>query len=248
MAIDVECPGCRAAFPVPDRLGGRLIRCTTCREEFRVGGGRPAYDDEDDYGEPRPRRRRPSSPLVPLLIVGGILGGCLVVAAIAVVLLAGRDKAANPVLVRRQQAFPQGPGRQAAPNGVVPNVILTPPRPAGQGGRPAEPVEGPILVTLSNPRRAESMMPDRRAYQVDYQTQAEVPDENVRYYLVVKVPGGISEGLLPMLRLTDKGQGTLAFAFFPGRDPGQGFDLWIERATIGKARERKRVSAVVTLD
>ncbi len=242
--IDVECPGCRAAFPVPDRLGGRLIRCTACREVFRVGGDQPA---EDDYGEPRPRRRprSSSSVLVPLLVVGGILGACLVIAVVVVIYVAGRDNAVNPVVGPR----PQAQRRQLPPNAVVPNIILSPARPAGQGGRPAEPVEGPVLVTLSNPRRVETNMPDRRGYQVDYQAQPEAPDENVRYYLVAKVPDGVSEALVhSMLRLADNPQGTLSFAFFPGRDPGQGFELWIERATVGKVRERKRVSAVVTLN
>lgn len=56
MPIAVRCPGCRTVFEAPDRLAGKLIRCKSCREEFRVRDDRPDEDD-DDRPAPRPRRR-----------------------------------------------------------------------------------------------------------------------------------------------------------------------------------------------
>lgn len=42
MAIPISCPGCQAAFDVPDTLAGKKIRCTSCREELVVAGGKSA--------------------------------------------------------------------------------------------------------------------------------------------------------------------------------------------------------------
>jgi hypothetical protein len=57
MPLAVRCPGCRTVFEAPDRLAGKLIRCKSCREEFRVRDDRPADDDIVDRPRPRPRRR-----------------------------------------------------------------------------------------------------------------------------------------------------------------------------------------------
>jgi hypothetical protein len=56
MPLAVRCPGCRTVFEAPDRLAGKLIRCKSCREEFRVRDDRPD-EAEDDRPAPRPRRR-----------------------------------------------------------------------------------------------------------------------------------------------------------------------------------------------
>jgi hypothetical protein len=218
---------------------------------FRVGGEEPA-DDYDD--EPRPRRRRTksssSSALVPLLIVGGTVAGCLVVAVGFVVLIAksmpDEKMPPQPVVVGPPPVKMGRPVRPMAPNAINPDYTIMPPRPAGRLGRPAEPVEGPIVVTLSNPRRAESVFPDRPAYQIDYQSE-DVPAGGTNwYYLVVKVPAGVGEAHL--FKITNNPNGTISFTFFPGSDPGQGFDMWVERRPVGKPAERKRVSKVVTLD
>jgi hypothetical protein len=69
-------------FEAPDRLAGRLIRCKSCREEFRVGDDGPA----DGYDRPRPRRRqfRSKSGGFP---VGPIVGGTI--AVVVVIFLVG---------------------------------------------------------------------------------------------------------------------------------------------------------------
>jgi len=40
MPIDVRCPAAAPPFR-PPTPAGKLIRCTSCREEFRVGDDRP---------------------------------------------------------------------------------------------------------------------------------------------------------------------------------------------------------------
>ncbi|MBX9628353.1 MAG: hypothetical protein K2X82_31430, partial [Gemmataceae bacterium] len=45
MPIPTTCPGCRAAFDVPDQLAGKTIRCTSCKTQLTVpaaGAVRPA--------------------------------------------------------------------------------------------------------------------------------------------------------------------------------------------------------------
>ena len=36
MAIPIKCPGCQAAFEVPESLGGKTIRCTSCKTQLPV--------------------------------------------------------------------------------------------------------------------------------------------------------------------------------------------------------------------
>src|SRR3978361_745405 len=36
MAIPITCAGCHAAFEVPDNLGGKTIRCTSCKAQMSV--------------------------------------------------------------------------------------------------------------------------------------------------------------------------------------------------------------------
>jgi hypothetical protein len=256
MSIAVECPGCRARFEVPDRLYGKRIRCLTCREDFPVAGAPSGhgyetyegYDDDASFA----RFRRTVSPERAVLVVGGILGFCAVIAVGAVALWAvfEPDKSAPPGQQRSEvmMKMSAAPRRAINPNGVIPRAFVTPAR-EKLGWRPADPVEGPILLTLSNPRRAESALPGRPAYQVDYQVLgAATNGSGWTYYLVVKVPPGAGEALLPRLSLADEPHGTLSFAFFPGHDPKQGFDLWVEREPVGTPAERHKVSKPVTLD
>jgi predicted Zn finger-like uncharacterized protein len=254
--IDQTCPSCRATFQVPDDLAGKRIRCKTCGEAFRVAGaGRE--DDYDDEARPRRRRSRASSPLVPLLIVVGIVAGCLLVAGIVVVAVEWSidDKEPpQPVAVGGQprpnvRRVGLGPNKQnAPPRGVAADrtiYTIRPIRLAGRLGRPAEPPEGPIEVTLSNQRREANTAAGRPGIQVDYQTQGVPADGTDQYYLVVK---GTAAGEAHVVKLATSAQGTLSCAFAVGFDPGQTFDIWVEREPIGKSTERKRVSKPVTLD
>jgi len=238
MPLAATCPRCRTAHRLADDLDGRLIRCKECREPFRVGGDRP---DEDDEQRPRRRQARSSSPaLIPLLVVGGVLG--------AAVLIGG---GAAVWWFMRTQPVPGihggGTVRRSSPNAVIPDHTIFPPRPAGHLNRPAELPEGPEAVTLANPRRVEGLAPNRPTYQVDYQLVVGPPQRGAEwYYLVVKVPAGIGE---THLRLPDgRTQGIIAFSFFPGHDPGRGFELWVEREPFGKPKERVRVSKTVALN
>src|SRR5262249_46403067 len=42
MAIPLTCPGCKAAFEVPDHLAGKTIRCTACKTQLTVAAPAPA--------------------------------------------------------------------------------------------------------------------------------------------------------------------------------------------------------------
>src|SRR2546430_2337639 len=97
MPLAATCPHCRTAHRLGDDLDGRLIRCKSCREPFRVGGDRP---DEEYDDEPPPRRRRSrstSSTLVPLLVIGGLLGvGLLIIGGAGIWYVASRTSKAQP--------------------------------------------------------------------------------------------------------------------------------------------------------
>jgi predicted Zn finger-like uncharacterized protein len=230
MPLPTTCPHCRTAHRLADDLDGRLIRCKSCGEPFRVGGDRP--DDEYD-DEPRPRRRwasSTSSTLVPLLIVAGVVGvGVLVAGAGAVWYLMRSKPGARPVATK------------AGRNVVVPRHMLMPPRPAAGAA-----ADGPEVVVLSNPRKMSDITPDRPTYQVDYQFTGAPALGHDWYVVVVKVPAGLSEAQL--FSPNRNPNGTISFAFPPGHNPGGGFEMWVERRPFGKADERTRVSKVVTVD
>jgi len=249
MSIAIECPSCRAAFQVPERLDGKKIRCKTCREEFRVTVDEPD-DDYDD--EPRPRRgRKKSSPLIGLLIAGGIVAGCLVVAVVVVLVIAGAMNVKEQKQVFAAQP-PQmrGPPQPQAQPAVVrtrtfPDAMVTPMPPTRRIGRPAEPPEGPITVTLSNPRRAEADLGGDPRFQVDFTAQSLPAGGMDWFYLVVKGEKGLGEAHL--FRFSDRPQGALTFKFFPTFKPGTTFEIWIEQEPPGKSTQRKRISKPVTL-
>jgi len=45
MAIPITCPGCKAAFEVPETLAGKTIRCTSCKTQLTVDSPAPAAAD-----------------------------------------------------------------------------------------------------------------------------------------------------------------------------------------------------------
>jgi predicted Zn finger-like uncharacterized protein len=90
MAIEFVCPACQGSLRVADDAAGRIVRCGSCLATLRVPGeamdegpveSAPAVPrpvetvapprstsredrderDEEDYGEPRPTRRRPAA-------------------------------------------------------------------------------------------------------------------------------------------------------------------------------------------
>jgi hypothetical protein len=255
MSIPIACPSCRAEFDVPERLAGKLIRCKACREEFRVGQTVAGADDYDEPRRPAASSGSNTAVIVVVVVLAGV--GLLALAGVAVWLMmrpavvpmAGRPGAMPNAGVPFPVA-PDGPIVPAAPapptvNGIMPEHTFHPARSGRRMGLPAEIPAGPEVVTLSNFRRAESRLPDRPAYQVDYTLTGGPMTDREWYYLVAKVPAGVSE--IHLFRLAAN-QGTLSFWFFPGHDPGGKFELWVEREPFGKRQERKRVSPVVKLD
>src|SRR4051812_31161925 len=114
MSVPTTCPSCRAEFDLPDRLAGKLIRCKTCREEFRAGRA-VARDDYDD--DPAPRPSGGSSSVVLVLVIVGVLAiGMLSVGGVAVWYLMSRARPAP--MVRG------GVGQVAAAGAVVPDYML----------------------------------------------------------------------------------------------------------------------------
>jgi predicted Zn finger-like uncharacterized protein len=141
MSIAVQCPGCHTGFQVPEDLQGKLIRCKSCREEFRVGGGRDEVRDDDDVDAPRrPRRKKKSAAALVLTIVGAV--AALGVGAIA---LGGflwgkhvdrpadqpvlKDPGVGPTLRPRGRSGGGGAGGQ----GNNPNAGRRNPNPGGDG-------------------------------------------------------------------------------------------------------------------
>ena len=83
MAIPIKCPGCQAAFEVPESLGGKTIRCTSCKTQLSVPAAaapkakfappvakaaKPANkvvvaddDDDDDDVEEKTKPNKPSA-------------------------------------------------------------------------------------------------------------------------------------------------------------------------------------------
>ena len=248
MSIAIECPSCGVTGQVPDQLSGKKVRCQTCREEFHIGVRHAVNEDEDDGQRPPPRRRS-SSRLVVVAIIGGVLGMLLIKGMIVAFLVFGAA-AQQPVAVGRPANnvvhIPARPPRIIPPNAILPRYTVIPLQPNGPGGRPANVPAGSDVVTLSNLRRAESVLAGWAAYQVDYQFQDADADNTDRYYLLVKMSTGIGQAALH--DFGREAQGTESFAFFPGKDPNQGFELWIEREPLGKSSQRKRISQPVKLD
>jgi predicted Zn finger-like uncharacterized protein len=271
MSLDVKCPGCKAAFAVPDRLDGKLIRCKTCRAEFRVGGEPPPpADDFDEYGEPRPRRRAPqgessSSALPIILAVGGVLfAGLVIVVGLGVWFYA--DQRGAPANVAPPPWAPQP--KMAAPRVVVPNAGVPnggvpdvappalpfipeytfPPLKAPRAfGRPDQPTEGAVLATLSNPRKGPDFAGEP-TWQIDYRWQGNLPQASDQLHLYVKAGGEMTDTFVHRFR--DGQAGTLTFRFFPRMGPAAGFEFWMARRKLerGGRWEYTRVSNVVKFD
>jgi hypothetical protein len=255
--LAVDCPSCNARIQVPERLAGRKIRCTTCREEFRVGDvGRPR-PVEDDYDDDSPRlapRRRSSSPLmqilVPIIIVGGVLGA-LVAVAVVVALTMNRPNA-QPPIAAPGGPLPNVPGQPAVANGpmqaaefLTPHTIL-PPRKPGAFGRSDQPTQGTILVTLSKLRRRDDGDPGRPSYLVDFKWTGQPPRLQNSYLLYVKIGDKMGDAHIHFDE--DKMTGKFLFDFFPGSDPGGAFDIWIGKRLLDRGNwTNTRYSNVLTL-
>lgn len=237
MSIPTTCPSCRAAFDVPDRLAGKKIRCKSCREEFRVGGA-VARDDYDD--EPGPRASGASSSLVLVLVIVGVLAiGMLSVGGAAVWYL--MSSKGRPAVVARG-----GAGRVAPPGAVLPDQMLPGPHPPHGFGRPDQPTDGPVLVTLSNPRKVTGLSDDGPTYQIDFKWDGQLGNLD-HPHIYVKTAGGVADAVLRHDRR--KGSGTLSLAFVPGQDPGPGFEVWIALQKLNKHNwEYTRLSNVVTVN
>src|SRR5436309_2413470 len=113
MPIHVACPNCREEFDLPDKLGGKQVRCKACQTIFRVAGEgvqKPAAvraarkavpelerADDDDYAPP-PRK---SKTWLYLLIGGGAacLLLCVACSAVGALLYSLPSKAPVPVAV-----------------------------------------------------------------------------------------------------------------------------------------------------
>jgi hypothetical protein len=59
MAIPITCPGCQAAFEVPETLGGKTIRCTSCKTQLTV----PVADAKKPFGSASLSTKATSAPL-----------------------------------------------------------------------------------------------------------------------------------------------------------------------------------------
>jgi hypothetical protein len=233
MSITIECPGCRAGLQVPDRLAGKKLRCTTCRKEFRVGGEKPV-DDEDD--RPRRSRVRPQAAGLPVGVIIGIAAGVL-----AVVLIGGlglyvltRDK---PLSAARPPERSTGPAPVPTPAHTGPISVRTF-RGLTRMNSPAS--VGPQVINLSAPRSSGQAYMGARLYEMDYKFEGAQPTSSEFYYLVAKMPNGVSE--IPLAALVS--QDILHVQFFSAASEPKGdVEFWIERRPL-KGSKRERVSNV----
>ncbi|MBX9579488.1 MAG: zinc-ribbon domain-containing protein, partial [Gemmataceae bacterium] len=59
MPVPIKCPGCQAAFDVPDHLAGKKIRCTSCKAEVAVPAGKVAAATGSAERKPVPVASKP---------------------------------------------------------------------------------------------------------------------------------------------------------------------------------------------
>jgi hypothetical protein len=59
MAIKTSCPHCEKEYNLADTLSGKMIRCKSCNETFRVGGSAPNGERRSSVATAPPRKRRP---------------------------------------------------------------------------------------------------------------------------------------------------------------------------------------------
>jgi hypothetical protein len=203
MAIDVRCPGCRTAFEAPDRLAGKLIRCKSCREEFRVRDDRPA---DDDFEEPRrPRKARRQSGGLPLVLA--IAGGAVILIVLAL-----------------------GAGMFALAKFGIRNAdpVPGPPDPVINAEPPAQAVPLPAMtsqaVTLSNLRRQGA------GYAVDYAYVGQ-PKPGESYTLKVRTATGTGDVRVPFM--WRQAQSTIQVKPFGVRRavPNGRVEVWLAKST-----------------
>src|SRR5205809_683308 len=108
MAIPITCPGCKAAFEVPDNLAGKTIRCTSCKTQVTIPAAVPVAaaksaakkrrdddDDDDDDDQPKRKNRAQAAGAGNGMMIALIGGGLLALGAIvglSIWLLSGDDK------------------------------------------------------------------------------------------------------------------------------------------------------------
>jgi hypothetical protein len=234
----MTCPSCRAGVDVPNELHGKLLRCKTCREEFR-------FWSDAAGGDRRPRRsqRSRSSPLLSLLIVGGILGVCVVIAVVVVWFIPSKQQGpmdGREALLRAYQPRPLQAGA------VSPKHTLAWPR--GANARPgrASAVDGPELVIISNLRQVDGPAPNRPTYVFDYEFTGAAYKDTDHFDLVVKTPAGLVNQWIPTEVRQRKG--SLSFGFLDAPDANQSLEVWIEWRQLGANMNKpKRVSKAATV-
>jgi hypothetical protein len=203
MSLSATCPGCNATYQLADTMRGKKVRCKSCSDVFLVRGTtmvqdrdeneagiqatpRPPkrvarYEEDEDTGRPSPRRRprekRGSSALVPLIIAGSIVAFVLIVGLAVVAVWAisrSRQPQTTPVAssVNPAANVPQ-PAQGAAPPQNPAGVPPQPERPAPAANpnpapnpgnanpppmvppvnppvQPQMPAQGPLAAQLSN--------------------------------------------------------------------------------------------------
>ena len=102
MAIPLTCPGCQAAFEVPDTLSGKTIRCTSCKTQLTVPAAGMA-----DTKKPFGWASSPANPAVPKVA----LTRPAAKAAVAVAVVEDDEDDRKPVRTR--------PPRRRAPKSLV---------------------------------------------------------------------------------------------------------------------------------
>jgi predicted Zn finger-like uncharacterized protein len=62
MAIAIKCPGCQAAFEVPESIAGKTIRCTSCKTQLTVPSPAAAGAEKKPFGSGAPAAKAAPAP------------------------------------------------------------------------------------------------------------------------------------------------------------------------------------------
>lgn len=283
MSIATTCPGCSASYQLADTMAGKKVRCKSCSEVFTVRGKpvgpdrdededriqaspRPAKrvvrDDEDediDRPQPRrrPRRKDSSTAVLPLIIVGGVALGVLVLALGGIAVWAwSRSRQPPPATVAANNPpinAPQPAQNLVPPQnqpGMPPPQGMPPFDPPGQNPMPAQ---GPLVAQLTNGK--VSGLGARMEVMVDYRFTSGNPAGR-RLFLLIKATkaGGLRQNyyLAELRSVGGKMQGTItAGGMSFGIEHGP-FEMWMGEGPPGAGmllsdREINKISNVVTV-